>query len=107
MDIKNISYNFILSHTFPGVLIELEILLAFHLYSPASITEKVSTFAHGNVSNLVSVIAIFFVFATILGFILDGIHHHIFSKHEKTTNVIFRHINSIESYANSTSFVRR
>lgn len=90
------SYNFILSHTFPGILLELEIFLAFHLYSPVNITEKISFFANANVTNLVCFIAIFFVFATILGFIIDGIHHYIFSKYEEETNGIFKYINTID-----------
>ena len=84
------------SHTFPGILLEFEIFLAFQLFSPANIIHKVFDFAQANISNLVSSIALFFVFATILGFMLDGIHHYIFRKKEDDTNKIYEYINSLE-----------
>lgn len=96
MDIKNVSYNMVLSHTFPGILLEMEIFLTFQLFSPANIIHKVSVFAQSNISNLLSSIALFAVFATILGFMLDGIHHFIFRKQEDDTYGIYSYITTLE-----------
>ena len=96
MNIKNVSYNMILSHTFPGILLECEILLAFQLFSPSNIINKVSAFAQANVSNIVFFFALFFVLATIFGVILDGIHHLIFRKQENETYGIYKYITSLE-----------
>jgi len=96
MDIKNISYSTVLSHAFPGILLELQIFLAVGLFSPVDILAKISSFVQANVSNLLSCAILFFVLATILGFILDGIHHYIFRKQEEKVYGIYRYMTSLE-----------
>lgn len=96
MDLNNISYNTILSHVFPGVLLELQIFLAASLFSPVDITAKATAFVQANLSTLLSFGILFFVVATILGFILDGIHHFIFHKQERTTLDIYKYLTSQE-----------
>jgi fumarate reductase subunit D len=96
MDIKNISYSTVLSHVFPGILLELQIFLAIGLFSPIDFLAKIIGFIQTNISNLISFGLLFFVLATILGFILDGIHHFIFRNRESQLYDIYEYINSGE-----------
>jgi len=96
MDIKNVSYSTVLSHVFPGIVLELQMLLALALFSPTPILAKISTFIQTNLSTFLSFGILFLVLATILGFILDGIHHFIFRKREAKIDGIYRYMTSIE-----------
>ncbi len=96
MDIKNISYSTILSHVFPGIVMELQILLALALFSPVPVVTKLSAFMQANVSTFVAFGILFLVLATIFGFILDGIHHFVFRKREATVDGIYRYMTSLE-----------
>jgi hypothetical protein len=75
--IKDMSYGLLLSHTFPGLLFGLEILLAFELFTKINIINLLFLIEN-NASNLIAIFIAVFVSATLLGFILDGIHHFIF-----------------------------
>jgi len=75
--IKDMSYGLLLSHTFPGLLFGLEILLAFALFTKINIVNLLFSIEN-NTSNLIAIFIAVFVSATLLGFILDGIHHFIF-----------------------------
>ncbi len=75
--IKGMSYSLLLSHTFPGLLFGLQILLAFALFTKFNII--IFLYSQGtNAINLVSFLIVTFVFSTLLGFIVDGIHHFFF-----------------------------
>jgi len=96
MDIKNISYSTIQSHVFPGIVLELQLLLALVLFSPVPVVAKLSAFMQANVSTFLAFGILFLVFATILGFILDGIHHFVFRKREKKIYGIYKYMTSME-----------
>ena len=75
--IKGMSYSLLLSHTFPGLLFGLQILLAFALFTKFNVITFLSL-QETNAINLVSFLTVTFVFSTLLGFIVDGVHHFIF-----------------------------
>jgi hypothetical protein len=70
-NIKGMSYSLLLSHTFPGLLFGLQILLAFALYTKFNVITFLSS-QENNAINLVSFLTVTFVFSTLLGFIVDG-----------------------------------
>lgn len=75
--VKDLSYGLLLSHTFPGLLFGLEILIAFQLFTNLDILTSILTLQN-NMTTLITIFIIAFVFSTLLGFMLDGIHHFIF-----------------------------
>lgn len=77
LKVKDMSYGLLLSHTFPGLLFGLEILLAFELFTKLNIVGALLSIER-SAANLISIFIISFVFSTLLGYILDGIHHYIF-----------------------------
>jgi hypothetical protein len=85
-NIKGMSYSLLLSHTFPGLLFGLQILLAFALYTKFNVITFLSS-QENNAINLVSFLTVTFVFSTLLGFIVDGVHHFIF---EDFLNIILK-----------------
>lgn len=75
--IRDMSYGLLLSHTFPGLLSGLQIMLAFALFTKINVVTLLLSIEY-NAANLISIFILIFVSATLLGFILDGIHHFIF-----------------------------
>ena len=96
MEIKDVSYSTVLSHVFPGVVLELQILLAFSLFSPIPMLSKIAVFVQANVTSLLSFGILFFVMATILGFILDGMHHFFLRNLEQDIFGVYKYLNSLE-----------
>ena len=96
MEIKDVSYSTVLSHVFPGVVLELQILLAFSLFSPIPMLSKLAAFVQANVSSLLSFGILFFVLATILGFVLDGMHHFFLRNLEQDIFGVYKYLNSLE-----------
>lgn len=93
--LKDMSYGLLLSHTFPGILLELEILVAFELFTPLNILGRIFNIEN-NITNLISLLIVAFVSATIFGFILDGIHHCLFRKLEGSDCKIYEVITKTE-----------
>lgn len=99
LKLKDMSYGLLLSHTFPGIFFGLEILTAFALFTPINLFKFIFSIENSLI-NLLSVLIIVFVSATLLGFILDGIHHCLFRKWELTGSdedyKIYRVISNME-----------
>lgn len=68
-----ISFKHIMSHTFPGFFSALTLFMLIDILSPM----ELASFASGTISGLVSFIGLVLIIGTILGIILDGIHHNV------------------------------
>lgn len=98
MDInfKELSYGNLISHTFPGLVLLLEIVLAFKLFTPID-GFKILLEIDFKVINIIALLIVLYIFSTIVGIILDGIHHFIFKKKEGWDGYeIYKVISSIE-----------
>lgn len=71
-----IRYEELLSHTFPGFFLALTVFMMIDVLSPINLTEK----ATKDISGLGSFIGFILLFGTILGIIIDGIHHTIIER---------------------------
>ena len=70
-------YKFLLSHTFPGLLLGVEIILGLHLLTDVPIEDLLKkTWS----SNSLLLIISGYVLSTLLGFIVDGIHHYYYDE---------------------------
>lgn len=70
-DLKDM-YKFLLSHTFPGLLLGIQVILSLLLFTDLTILSYLQK--AWNSSTLLLVI-LGYAFSTLLGFIVDGIHH--------------------------------
>lgn len=68
-----ISFKHIMSHTFPGFFSAITLFMLIDILSPM----ELASFASGTISGLVSFIGLVLIIGTILGIILDGIHHNV------------------------------
>ena len=93
--IKNYEYGHIISHTFPGLFLLFEIILAFKLVMPLDFLCYLRAI---RIESTILLIIILFVLSTLLGIILDASHHYIFRNYEKPILApeVYRHINSSE-----------
>lgn len=69
-------YSFLLSHTFPGLLVLIEILLALHWFARLDVLpflQKIWSTAQAG--NIIILLILAYAFSTLLGIILDGVHH--------------------------------
>lgn len=73
---KDIRFGHLISHTFPGFILTLEIIIGLDLLSSISIIWKIIEIIKVT-SNLIAFLGIFYVIATILGLIIDAIQHFI------------------------------
>jgi hypothetical protein len=69
-------YKYLLSHTFPGLLVLMEILLALEWFASKDVWVSLSKW------NVWVLIIIAYAFSTLLGIIVDGIHHLLFEDME-------------------------
>jgi hypothetical protein len=84
VDIKipELEYGYLISHTFPGLFLAFEIILAFSLFSPINIFNIIYSIDY-KIINVIVLLIILYVFSTMFGIILDGVHHFIFRKWEE------------------------
>ena len=66
-------FEVLLSHTFPGFFSALSVFMLLDVLSPYDLT----SWAFGTVTNFLSVMGFIIIIGTILGVIIDGIHHWI------------------------------
>lgn len=71
LDLKDM-YKFLLSHTFPGLLFGVEILLFLYWFTNLPVSDYL---IKGWKSNPVLLTILGYAFSTILGSVIDGIHH--------------------------------
>jgi hypothetical protein len=103
MDIKlpELEYGYLISHTFPGLFLAFEIIICFSLFTPIDLFGIIYSIDY-KIINLIGLLISLYVISTILGIILDGIHHYIFEKWEDEGKSleecveIYEHIKSIE-----------
>ncbi len=99
--IFEIEYNYLISHTFPGIFLWFEIILAFSLFTPINIFNMLCSVDY-KIINIIILIIIIYIISTLLGIVLDGIHHYIFAKWESNNKSlkeqfeIYEYISSIE-----------
>jgi hypothetical protein len=84
IDVKG-SYGHLISHTFPGLLLGLELMIAFKLFTPFDGFIFLYSINYKIVNFLVILIVIFII-STILGIILDGVHHWLLRNYEDYSN---------------------
>jgi len=80
IDVKG-SYGHLISHTFPGLLLGLELMLAFKLFTPFDAFHYLYSIDY-KITNFLVILIVIFVISTILGIILDGVHHYFFRRYE-------------------------
>ena len=68
-----IEYEHLLSHTFPGFFSALTFFMLIDVWSPSRLTEIVVT----DINNMIAFIGFILLIGTIMGVILDNIHHSI------------------------------
>jgi hypothetical protein len=67
------SFDELLSHTFPGFFTAITLFMLIAIFSPRDIT----SWATKDISSFAQVVGFVIIFGTILGIIIDGIHHSI------------------------------
>lgn len=68
-----IEYEHLLSHTFPGFFSAVTIFMLIDVWSPSRLTELVVS----DINNMIAFIGFVLLIGTIMGVILDNIHHSI------------------------------
>lgn len=90
------SYSYLTAHTFPGLLLGLETILAFKLFTPHDGFKFIYDMDYKSISavNLIPILIILYVMSTLLGLIVDAIHHYIFRNFEEKleTEKIYKYI---------------
>lgn len=75
-NIKNM-YRYLISHTFPGFLFLLELLYFIKIIKP-NLWFFFTSLWTGNTGNTIAIVIIFYAISTLLGFIIDVIHHFLY-----------------------------
>ena len=93
-------YSYLLSHTFPGLFLGLEILLALQWFAHFDVLLLMQTELSKpqNTGSIIAVVIVGYAFSTLLGFVLDGIHHFVyedFLREEKDDNIFYA-VNNVE-----------
>ena len=68
-------YGFLLSHTFPGVLVLMEILLYLQWIAKVDVSGFLKQVWSSSAGGVVVLLILGYAFSTLLGNILDGVHH--------------------------------
>ncbi len=91
------SYSYLTSHTLPGLLAGLEVILFFKLFTPFD-GFKVLFGIDYKAANLIALVAVIFVLSTLIGLIIDAIHHKLFRKLEDKLNTdeIYKYIKNAD-----------
>jgi hypothetical protein len=84
-ELKDI-YNYLLSHTFPGLLLGIEILLALYWFTNLPVDAFIVEICKTKPTLL---IIIGYALSTLLGFIIDGLHHFYYEDLYKLYNKHF------------------
>jgi hypothetical protein len=97
MDIsfKELSYGNLISHTFPGLFLAFEIILAFRLFTPFNGFNFICSINY-TVTNVLGILIGVYVIATLLGIILDAIHHVAFKSKEGYGYEIYKFIKNVD-----------
>jgi hypothetical protein len=79
LKVTGVSYGLLLSHTFPGLLVEAEIAVGLHFFAGPCLPNILNLVSgKDNVPLLILALVLLFAFATLLGFVIDGLHHACF-----------------------------
>ncbi len=68
-------YKYLLSHTFPGMFLGIEILITLQWFADYKMTELLGSILSSSAGNIVIFVVVAYAFSTSLGFIIDAIHH--------------------------------
>ncbi len=98
--VKGISYGLLLSHTFPGLVLEVEVILAFQFFTNLDVTafflHLTDSLGTQSASRLVLIVIGMFIVATVLGVVIDGLHHVIYERFKKEDYEICKHIKTVQ-----------
>jgi len=75
--LKRFRFGHIISHTFPGILLGVQLIIFLDLLTPHRICFFILQYL-GNFSGFITIAGFFLVLATILGLIIDALQHLIF-----------------------------
>ncbi|MGA8572432.1 MAG: hypothetical protein ACLP7A_05455 [Desulfobaccales bacterium] len=94
------SYSYLISHTFPGLLLGLEIILAFKLFTPYDGFKIVNEIDYKlvTIGNLTPLLIVLYIITTLFGLIVDAIHHYVFRGLEEKleSSKIYKHIKTLD-----------
>jgi hypothetical protein len=68
----DIEFQFLLAHTFPGMFMAIALFMLFDIVSPLDLTARI-----GSIEGLLGFAGLIFLGGTILGVLLDTIHHFV------------------------------
>ncbi len=71
-------YNYLLSHTFPGLILTLQIIFALQWFTSYDIFGLFNKLLIGEAGVIIVVLLIIYAISTLFGIIVDGIHHFLF-----------------------------
>ena len=71
-------YSFLLSHTFPGLLVTCELILSLQWFVTPDVYPIIHTLWTAKTSNTIIIIILLYVVSTLFGIILDAVHHLLF-----------------------------
>lgn len=75
----NSMYKYLLSHTFPGLLVGIEVLFCLHWFvEKPDFWNYLSNVWTGKTGNVLTILILAYAISTLLGFIVDGVHHFLF-----------------------------
>lgn len=71
-------YKFLLSHTFPGMLLGFEILIVLQWFAGYKVTELIDHILSSSAGNILIFVVVAYALSTSMGFIIDAIHHFLY-----------------------------
>ncbi len=96
-------YSYLLSHTFPGLFFGIEIMFIFKWFMNVDLISPIiiEFTKPDNAGIVIAVVVLSYAFSTLLGFVLDGIHHFVYEDFMRKfdgykDDDIFAAINTIE-----------
>lgn len=100
LKVKGMSYGLLLSHTFPGLVLEIEAILAFGFFTKLEMSVCSLFGADGtgvySTGRVVLTLVGMFIVATLLGVVIDGLHHRIYEPKRKEDYEIHKHIKTAQ-----------
>jgi hypothetical protein len=94
-DLKDM-YKYLLSHTLPGLLLGIEILLAFYWFTDLPVEALVKSACNANPS---LIIILGYALSTLLGFLVDGVHHFWFEDCKLTRSSKYLIVSDDKAYS--------
>lgn len=81
-------YKFLISHTFPGLLVLIEILLCYQWFVDNNFWTYLQQKWPAETGTIIIILILSYAFSTLLGLIVDSVHHFIHDLYEKIAKII-------------------